>query len=92
MKYFHLVALALITSATLSTALSAADAGAGAGREAADHPRIDAAAGNTQGAIDRLKKAPDDFGGHKAAAIADLRDARRQERDALAYRARQDGK
>jgi len=50
-------------------------------------PRLQAAITAIDDALDFLTKAPDDFGGHKAAAIAACRAAERQLRAAMAYRA-----
>ena len=60
--------------------------------EAAEHPRIAKAIVELEDAIKYLEEAPNDFGGHKAKAIAASRAAVRQLRAALRYRARQDTK
>jgi len=49
-------------------------------------PRIQAAITSIDDAIDFLDKAPNDFGGHKAAAIAACRAAVRQLQLAMNYR------
>ncbi len=49
-------------------------------------PRIQAAITSLNDAIDFLDKAPNDFGGHKAAAIAACRAAVRQLQLAMNYR------
>ena len=54
------------------------------------HPRIAKAIHELEDAIAYMEAAPHDFGGHKAAAIRDLRVALEQLRKALAYRERQD--
>ena len=54
------------------------------------HPRIAKAIRELEDAIAYLEAAPHDFGGHKAAAIRDLRAAIEQLRKAIAYRARDD--
>jgi hypothetical protein len=51
-------------------------------------PRLTAAVNALNDAIDFMTRAPDDFGGHKAAAIAASRTAVRQLNAAMAYRAR----
>lgn len=43
-------------------------------------------------AIEYMDKAPDDFGGHKAAAIADTKAAIKSLHEALGYRYKQDEK
>ena len=60
--------------------------------EAAKHPRIVSAIKELEGAIDYMEKAPDDFGGHKAQAIADSKKAVISLRQALEYRAKTDNK
>ena len=60
--------------------------------EAAAHPRIATAIRELEEAIRYMEAAPHDFGGHKAAAIRDLRAAIIELRAALAYRARTDRK
>jgi len=55
-------------------------------RQGSRYPRLDAAITAIGDALDFLQKAPDDFGGHKAAAIQALRAADRQLRAAIAYR------
>jgi hypothetical protein len=54
-------------------------------------PRIQAAITSLNDAIDFLDKAPNDFGGHKAAAIAACRAAVRQLQMAMNYRRRGGG-
>jgi len=49
-------------------------------------PRLQAAITAINDAVDFLDKAPNDFGGHKAAAIAACRAAVRQLQLAMAYR------
>ena len=49
-------------------------------------PRLQAAVTSLEDAIDFMQKAPDDFGGHKAAALAACRTAVQQLRAAMAYR------
>ncbi len=60
--------------------------------EAIEHPRIAKAIAELEDAIDYLEKAPHNFGGHKAAAIASCKKARVQLLKALAYRAKKEGK
>jgi hypothetical protein len=54
--------------------------------EEAAHPNITKAMNNCKAALDALNNAPDDFGGHKARAQADLRQAYQSLRKALYYR------
>jgi hypothetical protein len=56
------------------------------------HPRIEAAVKDLQDAIDYMNAAPDDFGGYKAAAIADSKQAIASLNKALKYRAKKDEK
>ena len=58
--------------------------------EAAAHPRIVRAIQNLEDAIAYLEAAPNNFGGHKAAAIAASRAAIQELRASLAFRAQQD--
>ena len=58
--------------------------------EAAEHPRIAKAINALEDAINYMEHAPHDFGGHKAAAIASARNAVRDLRAALAFRAKED--
>jgi ABC-type microcin C transport system duplicated ATPase subunit YejF len=58
--------------------------------EAAKHPRIENAIKELESAIDYLEKAPDDFGGYKAQAIADSKRAVLSLKQALNYRAKVD--
>ncbi len=51
-------------------------------------PRLDAAITAINDAVDFLQKAPDDFGGHKAAAIRACQAAGRQLNQAINYRER----
>ncbi len=51
-------------------------------------PRLDAAITAINDAIDFMQKAPDDFGGHKAAAIRACQLASRQLEQAINYRER----
>jgi hypothetical protein len=53
---------------------------------AGQFPRLQAAIAAIEDAVDFLQKAPDDFGGHKAAAIQACNVAVRQLRAAMAYR------
>ena len=50
------------------------------------HPNIAKAMWNCKSAMDALSNAPDEFGGHKAKAAADLRQAYQSLRRALYYR------
>ena len=51
-----------------------------------EHPRIVKAVHELEDAIRYLEAAPQDFGGHKAAAIQASREAVRQLREAINYR------
>ena len=62
------------------------------GGEKAAHPRIVKAINAIDDAVAYMKAAPHDFGGHKAAAIADCEKAVVQLKEALKYRAMQDRK
>ncbi|HXM82220.1 MAG TPA: hypothetical protein VN929_09890 [Burkholderiales bacterium] len=61
-------------------------------QELKEHPRIAAAIRELHGAIEYMERAPHDFGGHKAQAIADSRKAIGQLRLAMQYRASQDNR
>ena len=58
--------------------------------EEAAHPNIAQAMNNVKSALDALDRAPDNFGGHKALAAADLKRAWQSLRRALYYRLYQD--
>src|ERR1700758_318658 len=58
--------------------------------ELRDHPRILQAIREIEDAIAYMEAAPDNFGGHKAAAIDASRAAVRELRASLAFRAQQD--
>jgi hypothetical protein len=58
--------------------------------EAATHPRIVQAIHDLEDAVAYMEAAPDNFGGHKAAAIAASRAAVNELRASLAFRADQD--
>lgn len=60
--------------------------------EAKKHPRIEKAIHSMEDAISYMEKAPHDFGGHKAQAIADTRKAIESLKLALEYREKQDNK
>ena len=80
----------------LSTCLLLAPLGATAANaqtvrdEAAMHPRIVQAIRNLEDAIAYMEQAPDNFGGHKGAAIQASRAAVNELRASLAFRAGQD--
>src|SRR5256885_15507745 len=61
-------------------------------KELREHPRIAAAIRELHGAIEYMERAPHDFGGHKAQAIADSRKAIEQLRLAIQYRASQESR
>ena len=73
--------------ATLPFITSASAAGGGIRGEARQHPRIAKAIRSLEDAIDYMRKAPHDFGGHKAEAIAASEKAVEQLKLSLAYRA-----
>jgi len=56
-------------------------------QERAAHPRIASAIDELEGAIHYMESAPHNFGGHKAEAIKASKEAVRQLRAALQYRA-----
>jgi hypothetical protein len=58
--------------------------------ELRDHPRILQAIRDIEDAIAYMEAAPNNFGGHKAAAIAASHEAVRQLREAAEFRAEQD--
>lgn len=58
--------------------------------EAAAHPRIVRAIHDLEDAVSYLEAAPNNFGGHKAAAIQASRAAISELRASLAFRAQQD--
>jgi hypothetical protein len=58
--------------------------------EESEHPRIAKAIHEINDAIEYMEKAPHDFGGHKAAAIADSKAAVKSLKLAMAYRAKAD--
>ena len=60
--------------------------------EASKHPKIESAIKELEGAIDYMEKAPDNFGGFKAQAIADSKKAVLSLKQALEYRAKEDNK
>jgi len=60
--------------------------------EAKKHPRIEKAIDQMKDALDYMNHAPDDFGGHKAQAIADTRAAIKSLKAALGYRYAEDQK
>ncbi len=60
--------------------------------EKAAHPRIMKAIKALEDAVAYMKAAPHDFGGHRAAAIADSEKAITQLKEALKYREMQDEK
>ena len=58
--------------------------------ELRDHPRILQAIHDIEDAIAYMEAAPNNFGGHKASAIAASREAVRQLREAAEFRAEED--
>ena len=61
-------------------------------QELKEHPRLVKAIIDLEDAIAYMEKAPHDFGGHKAKAIADARAAVVQLKEAIKFRVRQDNK
>ncbi|HYM35843.1 MAG TPA: hypothetical protein VET48_10635 [Steroidobacteraceae bacterium] len=55
-----------------------------------EHPRVVKAVEELEDAIKYMEAAPNDFGGHKAAAIAASREAIRQLRLSINYRVREE--
>lgn len=70
--------------------LASAAPGLSVQSERAAHPRIVAAIREMQTALRELEAAPDDFGGNKAAAIADTRKAIHSLKRALYFRLKMD--
>jgi hypothetical protein len=70
--------------------LASAAPGLSVQSERAAHPRIVAAIRDMQLALRELEAAPDDFGGNKAAAIADTRKAIHSLKRALYFRLKMD--
>jgi cell division protein FtsL len=60
--------------------------------EAANHPKIESAIKELESAVNYMEKAPHDFGGYKAQAIADSKKAIVSLKLALQYRAKVDNK
>ena len=87
------IVFATMTSVLLAGAMpSASFAQATTKEEFNEHPRIRAAVRELEEAIAYMEKAPHNFGGHKAKAIADSRAAVAQLRAAMAYRAKVENK
>jgi hypothetical protein len=70
--------------------LASAEPGLSVQSERAAHPRIVAAIHQMQEALREMEAAPDDFGGNKAAAIADARRAIHSLKKALYFRLKMD--
>ena len=83
------LALALSTGLLFAAAMPVANAQT-MRMEAAEHPRIVRAIENLEDAVAYLQAAPNDFGGHKAAAIQASRAAIAELRASLAFRAQMD--
>jgi len=60
--------------------------------EAKKHPRIEHAIDQMRDAMEYMEHAPDNFGGHKAQAMADTKAAIKSLQAALGYRYEQDHK
>jgi hypothetical protein len=84
------LAIALSTGLLFVSLIAPAANAQTIGSEAAAHPRIVRAIENLQDAIAYLEAAPNNFGGHKAAAIQASRAAIAELRASLAFRAQQD--
>lgn len=80
----------LMSSTVLAISLPLAAQAETYHQERAAHPRISKAIHALQDAVNELKEAPDDFGGHKAQAIADSEKALTSLREALQYRETRD--
>lgn len=80
----------IVLALALPLLASLAESAPGMRAERQEHPRIVKAIRSLEDAIDYMQKAPHDFGGHKADAIAASRAAVEQLKLALAYRAGQD--
>jgi hypothetical protein len=70
--------------------LASAEPGVSIQSERAAHPRLVAAIREMKEALRELEAAPDDFGGNKAAAIADTRKAIHSLKRALYFRLKMD--
>jgi hypothetical protein len=70
--------------------LASAAPGLSVQSERASHPRIVAAIREMKEALREMEAAPDDFGGNKAAAIADTRKAIHSLKKALYFRLKMD--
>jgi hypothetical protein len=81
------VVLAFATGVLATSAFTSAKQ-----NEGKKHPRIEKAIDNMYDALDYMEKAPDDFGGHKAAAMRDTRAAIVSLKQALGYRYHEDHK
>ena len=79
-KSYTVIAIALAFLLSISLAFAA-------GGEMGRHPRIHRAYMALDAAIEELKAAPHDFGGHRADAVAACERAREQLKLALDYRA-----
>ncbi len=84
-----LAAIAAIAALAIPARLAAEDAPA---KEAAEHPRLERSIHELQETITYLNNAPNDFGGHKADAIAACKEAIEQLKKALEFRAAADSK
>lgn len=84
------LALALSTGLLIASFIAPAANAQTIRSEAATHPRIVRAIENLEDAIAYLEAAPNNFGGHKAAAIQASRAAIGELRASLAFRAQQD--
>jgi len=76
------VVLAFATGVLATTAFTSIEKQ----NEAKRHPRIEKAIDQMRDALDYMQAAPDDFGGHKAAAMNDTRAAIKSLQAALGYR------
>lgn len=84
------LALTSVLGVAAMTSPAFADPGLTVQQEAHAHPHIVAAIKNSENALKALQAAPDDFGGRKAQAIADLQRAIHSERAALFFRLHMD--
>ena len=84
------LALALSTGLLVASMSAPAAYAQNMRSEAEAHPRIVQAIHDLEDAVAYMENAPDNFGGHKAAAISASRAAIGELRASLAFRARED--
>ena len=84
------MAAALAATTALAPIVASAQPMVDYRQEAAAHPRMVQAIRQAEGSLRLLQAAPDDFGGRKARAISDLRQAIHSMRAALFFRLHMD--